>query len=199
MKAVCIWKGRLHAIDASTNVYILDEVNGVFQWYQAEGCFRQNVGMIETLRLAALLGSIWLIVWSATPRRTSLLQINMADYSIQTADIDPITSRRESVDVLSYTVMNNSVVVTGLLGSYFSAHHGLSEPATFILETCPGKVPEPVSGTLQCMTAVNAMRRDAIYADCMIRVQGGIEFSVHKFILAAQSNYFYTMFKSGGS
>lgn len=121
----------------------------------------------------------------------------MNDLSVMPANIDPISSRRESVDVLSYAVVEDSVVVTGLLGSYFSAHHGLSESATFILETCPGHVPEPISGTLQCVQAVGEMRKDVCYADCSIQVMDGVEFSVHKFILAAQSSYFSKMFESG--
>ena len=121
----------------------------------------------------------------------------MSDFSVQMANIDPISSRRETIDVLSYAVVHNAVVVTGLLGSYFSSHHGLSESATFILETCPGDVPEPISGALQCIQGVNHMRQDPAYADCLIRVQDGIEFRAHKCILAAQSAYFSGMFESG--
>lgn len=154
-------------------------------------------GAIECLKLSALLGSIWLIVWSSTPRGTTSLQINMNDFSIQKANIDPISSRKESVDVLSYAVINNSVVVTGLLGSYFSSHHGLSESATFILETCPGQVPEPVSGSYQSLKALSEMREQLTHTDCIIRVRDGAEFPVHKSVIASQSNYFLKMFDSG--
>lgn len=198
IKAVCIWKGHVHAIDAAAHVYILkdSDQHGLY-WVKSENQHPHSCGVIESIKLSALLGSVWLIVWSSTPRGTASLQINMNDFSIQTANIDPISSRRESVDVLSYAVVNNAVVVTGLLGSYFSAHHGLSESATFILETCPGQVPEPISGALQCIEAVSGMREDAAYTDCLIRVHDGVEFRAHKFILAGQSNYFSRMFDSG--
>jgi len=197
IKAVCIWQGRLRAIDASAVVYTLTEADDGSCWWTQSGSPHHNYGLIESIKLSPLLGSVWLIVWSSTPRGTASLQINMNDFSVRSADIDPISSRRESVDVLSYAVVDNFVVVTGLLGSYFSAHHGLSESATFILETCPGQASEPLSGSLQWIEAVNGSQQDTNYSDCLIRARGGEEFRAHKFILAAQSAYFSKMFESG--
>ena len=200
LKAVCVWKKRIHVLDASARIYVLQatESGDRLFWTKAEGASSSHGhGVIESIKLSALLGPVWLIVWSSTPRGTASLQINMNDFCVQGASIDPISSRRESVDVLSYATVHNSVVVTGLLGSYFSAHQGLSESATFILETCPGKVPEPTSGALQCVCAVSEMRHDTKYTDCLIQVQDGVEFKVHKCILAAQSSFFAKMFESG--
>ncbi|GMH44894.1 hypothetical protein BSKO_12851 [Bryopsis sp. KO-2023] len=197
IQAACVWHGRVHVLDSGANLFVMTDHLG---WERVE--LRQVDPTVSGLddypiKLSGLVGSVWLLVSDGTPGPVNALQLNLADQTLQRANVDPLGTRREvTVEFLSHTVVNSSMVVTGLLGSHLAPCQ--SQSATFILETVPGQVPEPLSGSVKLLEACSDLRNGSMDGtDRLALIVQGKQFLAHKTILASRSRYFATMFTSG--
>lgn len=188
----------MHVLDSGANLFILMGSDSQPIWERVElRHVGPTIASLDTMKLSGLVGSVWLLVSSASPGPMHAMQLNLADKTLQRANIDPLGNRREvSVEFLSHTVVNSSMVVTGLLGSPLS--HGQSQSATFILETVPGQVQEPLSGSVKLLESFSQMRDTPVdSSDSVVLSVQGKQFTANKVILASRSPYFAKMFQSG--
>lgn len=196
--AACVWQGKVYVLDSGANLHVMVDSDSKISWKSVE---LRHVGSailcLDSMKLSGLVGSVWLLVSSATPGPINALQLNLADCTLQRANIDPLGNRRDlTVEFLSHTVVGCSMVVTGLLGSPLS--HGQSQSATFLLETVPGQVQEPVSGSVTLLESFSKLRDvPTDSADIVTLSVQGKQYKAHKLILAARSPYFAKMFESG--